>query len=110
MQSCQWVVVLQHISVNSTCYKRCGLHYVQIGICLLNYFNDLAAAETIENSWFAFNMLGAILDKCGIEEAKNKTCAPSTIMTFIGVLFITDKMTIEVTRERLQEIRILLET
>ena len=31
-------------------------------------------------------------------------------MTFIVVLFNTDKMTIEVTRERLQEIRILLET
>ena len=82
----------------------------KIGICLLNYLDDLAAAETKKDAWFAFNMLGAILDKCGIEEAKNKSCPPSTIMTFIGVLFNTDKITIEVTRERLQEIRILLET
>ena len=55
-------------------------------------------------------MLGATLDIWGIEEAKNKSCPPSIIMTFIGILFDTDKMTTDVNRGRLQEIRILLET
>ena len=80
----------------------------KIGIYILNYLDDLASAETPQNAQFAFRTLQSVLEKCGIEEAKNKACPPSTIMTFIGVLFNTEKMTIEVTPERLNEIRILL--
>ena len=80
----------------------------KIGICVLNYLDDLASAETVDNASFAFSTLGSILERCGIEEAKNKFCPPNTIMTFIGVLFNTEKMTIEITHERLIEIQILL--
>ncbi|MEW8546060.1 MAG: reverse transcriptase domain-containing protein [Candidatus Thiodiazotropha sp.] len=80
----------------------------KIGILVLNYLDDLASAEKREVADFAYNTLGEILDKCGIEESKSKSCPPSTIMTFIGILFNTEKMTIEVTPERLIEIKILL--
>ena len=80
----------------------------KIGIFVLNYLDDLASAETIDNASFAFSTLGSILEKCGREEAKNKSCPPNTIMTFIGVLFNTEKMTIEITHERLIEIQLLL--
>ena len=53
-------------------------------------------------------MLRKILNKCGINESVEKGCPSSTIMTFIGVLFNTEKMTIEVTTERLAEIKELL--
>ena len=82
----------------------------QIGVCILNYLDDLASADTVEKASFSFNTLRAILNKCGIEEAKNKACPPSTVMIFIGILFNTVKMTIEVTPERLQEIKFLLNT
>ena len=80
----------------------------QIGICLLNYLDDLASAETPELAHFSFNTVRSVLRKCGIEESQNKACPPSTIMAFIGVLFNTNTMTIEVTPERLNEIICLL--
>lgn len=80
----------------------------KIGICILNYLDDLASAEVKQYAEFAYNTLGAILKKCGIEEAKNKSCPPSTVMTFVGVLFNTDTMTVEITPDRLEEIRLLL--
>ena len=82
----------------------------KIGIYMLTYLDDLAFAETSDRARFALNTLGAILEKCGIEEAKNKSCPPSTVMTFISIVFNTEKMTMEVTPERLHEIQLLLQT
>ena len=76
----------------------------KLGIYILNYLDDLASAELKENAVFAFKTLQAILQKCGIDEAKHKACPPSTSMTFVGVLFNTITMTIEITPVRLQEI------
>ena len=80
----------------------------KLGIYILNYLDDLASAELKENAVFAFKTLQAILQKCGIDEAKHKACPPSTSMTFVGVLFNTITMTIEITPGRLQEIMSLL--
>ena len=49
-----------------------------------------------------------MLQKCGIEESVNKACPPSTIMPFLGVLFNTETMTLEITPERLEEIKLLI--
>ena len=76
----------------------------KLGIYILNYLDDLASAEIRQNAEFAFKTLQAVLKKCGIEEAKNKACSPSTSMVFIGVLFNTVTMTIEITPERLRDI------
>ena len=56
----------------------------------------------------AYLTLREILKKCGIEEAVKKACPPSTLMTFIGILFNTDKMTKQITEQRLNEIKLLL--
>ena len=80
----------------------------KIGIYVLNYLDDLASAENGEKAIFAFKTVQAVLQKCGIDEAKNKACPPSTSMTFVGVLFNTETMTIEITHERLSELRALL--
>lgn len=82
----------------------------KIGIMILNYLDDLAGAETKENAQFAYNCLGSILSKCGFEEAPEKASEPTEIMIFLGVLFNTISMTVEVTEERLLEIRALIET
>ena len=82
----------------------------KIGILVLNYLDDLASAEKKELANFAYHTLGQILNKCGIEESPEKGSMPSTVMTFIGVLFNTEKMTVEVTHERLREIKLLLAT
>lgn len=83
---------------------------LQIRIAILNYLDDLAGAESKENAVFAFNCLGAILQKCGFEESKEKATPPSEIMSFLGVLFNTVTMTMEITPERLEEIRKLTQS
>ena len=80
----------------------------KIGILVLNYLDDLASAETKENALFAYNTLSKLLQNCGIEEAKDKSCPPCTVMTFIGVLFNTESMAIEITPERLLEVKKLI--
>lgn len=82
---------------------------LQIGIAILNYLDDLAGAERKENAKFAFFCLGEILKKCGFEESAEKAFPPSEIMSFLGILFNTLTMTIEITTERLQEIRKLIQ-
>lgn len=44
----------------------------KIGIYIINYLDDLASTETSDRAQFAYNTLGAILEKCGIEEAKKQ--------------------------------------
>ena len=63
----------------------------ELGFSILNYLDDLASAKRKENASFAFDTLQSILQKCGVEEAKNKVLPPSTIMSLLGVLFNTEK-------------------
>ena len=51
----------------------------KIGILVLNYLDDFASAETREEQEFAYWTLGAILEKCGIEESKEKACPPQQL-------------------------------
>ena len=57
----------------------------KIGILVLNYLDDLASEEVKELANFAYSTLGAILYRCGFEEAMDKSCSPCTVMTFVGV-------------------------
>ena len=81
----------------------------QLGVQILNYLDDLVGAETKERAFFAYSCLGALLQKCGLKESKNKAVPPSEIMVFLGVLFNTITMTLEVTPERVQEILALVQ-
>ena len=78
----------------------------KFGIYILNYIDDLASAQTKEKALCACLTLREILKKC--KEADKKACPPSTLMTFIGILFNTEKMTLEITEQRLNEIKLLL--
>lgn len=80
----------------------------KIGISVLNYLDDLASAEKEHLAQFGYITLKEILKKAGIEESFDKASPPSTVMSFIGVLFNTEKMTIEVTPERLAKICLLI--
>ena len=81
-----------------------------MGIAILNYLDDLAVAEQQDNATFAYNCLGTVLQKCGFVESVEKASLPSEIMFFLGVLFNTLTMTMEITPERLTEIRHLIRT
>ncbi|WAR09964.1 hypothetical protein MAR_035040 [Mya arenaria] len=78
------------------------------GVAILNYLDDLAGVERPEMAQFAYNTLGTLLLKCGIEESHKKSFPPSDIMSFLGVLFNSKDLTIGITPERLIEIRELI--
>lgn len=108
---CDTVLSMGLKSAASICQRTTNaLSFImlQIGIAILNYLDDLAGAERKENAVFAYNCLGTVLQKCGFEEAPDKSSPPSEIMSFLGVLFNTLSMTIEITPERLKEIRQLI--
>ena len=81
---------------------------LMIGFAVLNYLDDFAGAERGQYATVAFLMLRELLKKSGFEEAQDKACPPSEIMIFLGILFNTIKMTMEITPDRLAEIKSLV--
>ena len=78
------------------------------GISLLNYIDDLAGAEKKEKAHAAHEYVGTLLSDAGLEETISKQCSPAVRMIFLGILFDTLKLTLEVTPERIVEILELL--
>ena len=72
----------------------------------VNYLDDFGVAETAEKAEEAFTCLGNILQKVGIREAEKKACAPVAICIFLGILYNTNTMMLQITSERLSEIKI----
>ena len=79
-------------------YKEWGYR----GVVYLDDFAGVARADKAEE---AFRKLGELLQELGLQESANKACPPSTGMSFLGIWFDTERMTMEVTRDRLIEIR-----
>ena len=79
------------------------------GYLLLNYLDDFAGAENPDESVKVFNLLGKMLENCGLDEYKDKACFPSTVMTFLGMEFNTSDLILYVTPERVQEIEVLVQ-
>ncbi|CAC5406931.1 unnamed protein product [Mytilus coruscus] len=73
-------------------------------ISLINYLDDFAGAEISEKADISYKKLKWVLDSCGLEESVEKASSPSHRMSFLGVWFDTEKMTMEVTPDRLVEI------
>ena len=70
----------------------------------VNYLDDLAAAEIHRLARKAFEQLGKLLTDLGIWEAVQKSCQPAQVMVFLGVLFNSRTMTLEITPERLENL------
>ena len=70
----------------------------------------LLVPETPERAWVAYSLFGSMLSTAGFIEAPHKSCQPSTKMFFVGILFDTEKMTLEITQERVIEIQALVAT
>jgi len=77
----------------------------QDGYNMVNYLDDFCGVEKINKSAPAFDYLQKLLVELGVEEARKKASPPATRMAFLGIWFDTEKMTMEVTPERLIEIK-----
>ena len=72
------------------------------------YLDDFAGCAVPGRARSDYLLLGALLRDLGLGEAKKKSCEPSTKMEFLGILFNSITMTLQVTPNRLVEIRELL--
>ena len=81
-----------------------------LNISIENYLDDLAGGDYPDKAWFSYLELAKVLEFCGLEESVHKACPPATRMVFIGVLFDTETLTLLVTQERLQEIKLLVKS
>ena len=77
---------------------------------LLNYIDDLLGAEKQTRIQPAFQHLLKILKDINVEVAQDKIIPPTTRIEFLGVTFDSEKMTIEVTQERITEMLMELNT
>ena len=68
--------------------------YFKLGYMMVNYLDDFGGAETKEKDWKAYETLGELLMSCGLEESVDKAVTPTTKMTFLGVTFDSEKMTL----------------
>ena len=73
------------------------------GFGLVAYLDDMGSAEVWEHAQDCFIALKETLRSMGAVEAEHKSVSPSTKMIFLGVLFDTEKLTLEVSRERVDE-------
>ena len=78
-------------------YKKRGYNSVAI-------LDDVASAEVAHKSHEAFVELGSVIKEFGLEEKESKAHPPNSDMPFLGVLFRTSSLTLEVTQDRLKEI------
>ena len=74
----------------------------------ISYLDDLIGVTHPAYGWEAYEHLGILLSKLGLTENVPKACPPCTVQTVLGVSINTEKMTISITDERLQEISNLL--
>ena len=78
------------------------------GFSSLVYLDDFIGVEPPDSSHQAFIALGELLLDLGLHEKRSKAVPPATRVVVLGVLFDTIEMTMQVTRERLDEILELL--
>jgi len=79
------------------------------GFRVVNYLDDFAGAESVRDANASYEFLGKVLSDFGLRESVDKARSPATQMSFLGVQFDTVKSTLEVTEERLEEIKSLLD-
>ena len=80
----------------------------QKGFDLVSYLDDMVSAETWLLAHECLGTLRTILKTSGAEEAEAKTVFPTTKMLFLGILFNTVSLTLEISKDRLDEIKGLL--
>ena len=72
----------------------------------VNYSDDFAGGEeSLHRAEASFKTIRELFKSLGLEESTDKACEPSTNMVFLGVEFDTQKLTMSVPGDKLQELR-----
>ena len=79
------------------------------GVCTVNYLDDFGGAAVWEQAERNYSLLGEVLTQAGLGDAVEKRCPPTTQMLFLGIWFDSDKLTVSIDNDRLEELRQLLD-
>ena len=77
----------------------------QLEYFILNYVDDFLGAEHKDRIQAAYEFLTALLQKLKIDTAPEKQIPPTSRIDFLGTIFDSQQMTMEVPPEKLQEIQ-----
>ena len=72
---------------------------------LLNYVNDFVGAELSNRVWATYNTLTRILEDLQVDISPEKLVPPTTRLEFLGITFDSDSMTMEISQQKLIEIK-----
>ena len=72
---------------------------------LLNYVDDFVGAEHREQIWQAYTVLTELLEVLWVETSENKIVPPTTQLEFLGITFDSETMTMEISREKMEDIK-----
>ena len=78
--------------------------YINDGFFAINYLDDFGGVDSEQRAWTAYTHLRNVLSSCGLQEAVDKSCPPTTCMTFLGIEVNTLTLTISIPADKLQEI------
>ena len=81
----------------------------QRGINICNYIDDLAGCNYPGQATKDYIMAREVTRELGLQEAPHKLCPPSTNMIFLGVLFDTLKLTLQIPQDKVAETLALLQ-
>ena len=78
------------------------------GFDLVAYLDDMVSAEVWQWAENCFNTIRGVIAESGAEEAESKAVPPACCMLFLGILFDTLTLTLQIDQSRLNEIMELL--
>ena len=78
------------------------------GVDCVNYLDDLGGADTPDWAWNSFAIMGKLLTDLCVQESSSKACVPNTRMVFLGIVIDTEKSTLELDKDRLEDFQTLL--
>ena len=90
--------VCQRLTNAITYMHRQNQHWV------INYLDNFGSAETEQEAWKSYNDLAQLFKTVGVAEAEEKAVPPTTKMEFLGTWVDSENLTLEITKERRQDI------
>ena len=66
-------------------------------------------AELRDSVWQAYTALTELLNKLRVDISEEKLVPPTTRLEFLGITFDSDTMTMEISQEKLKEIKLELQ-
>ena len=77
----------------------------QMEYFLLNYVDDFVGAEWETKAWKAYQALTTLLNQLKVEISEEKLVPPTTRLEFLGITFDSCSMTMEISEEKMKEIK-----